>query len=92
MARAQADNGIHVFPAVIADRLEHALDGGHHLAEDLDAARFLRGRGLREALDQVFHGERNGRDDGVAVKRRRPLETVGHDHEGVQDPRGDRLT
>ena len=91
MTGAETDDGVHILPSVVADHLEHALEGGDHFAQHLDAARSLGGGSCGKLVDQAIQRQRHGGHDRVPVKRRRALETVRHDREGVEHARGDGL-
>ncbi|MDP2702704.1 MAG: hypothetical protein Q8P98_11615 [Candidatus Rokubacteria bacterium] len=87
MASTKTDDGVHVLPPVVADRLEHALDRGDHLDQHLDSTRPLTVRHGGQLLDHLLQYQRHGGDHRVAVKRGRALEAVGDNPEGIEDSR-----
>ena len=91
MTGTEMDDGFHILPPVLADHLEHALEGSHHLAQHLDAARSLAGGSCGELADHVLHRQGHRGDDRIAVKRSRALETMGDDREGPEHARRDGL-
>ena len=91
-ARTETGDGIHVLASIVADHLEHALDGLHHLREYAKHAVPLRRRLAWQLLEQILHGPRHRGDHGIAVKSRRTFEPVSHYHERAEHLRGGRIT
>jgi len=83
---------LRVLAAVGPDRVEHALDDTHHVAEGLDGSRALVVRGRGQRLQDLFHHEGHRGDRGIAVESRGALEPMRDDHERGDELRGGSLT